>query len=72
MGITLFLAAANTTLGMLRILLLILPIIDKAAPINLSNLMLVDGSGVHNRVGRKAGDDGKLKRYSKKSGEILD
>ena len=47
-------------------------IIDKAAPINLSNLMLVDGSGVPTRVGRKAGDDGKLKRYSKKSGEILD
>jgi large subunit ribosomal protein L24 len=47
-------------------------IIDKAAPIHLSNLMLVDGTGEPTRVGRKAGDDGKLKRYSKKSGEILD
>lgn len=47
-------------------------IIDKAAPINLSNLMLVDGSGEPTRVGRKADGDGKMKRYSKKSGEILD
>lgn len=47
-------------------------IIDKAAPINLSNLMLVDGSGEPTRVGRKADDNGKIKRYSKKSGEILD
>lgn len=47
-------------------------IIDKAAPINLSNLMLVDASGEPTRVGRKADSDGKIKRYSKKSGEILD
>ncbi|MGH1433504.1 MAG: 50S ribosomal protein L24 [Lewinella sp.] len=47
-------------------------IIDKAAPINLSNLMLVDASGEPTRVGRKADSDGKMKRYSKKSGEILD
>ena len=32
MGITLFLAAANRTLGMLKILLLKLPIIEIAAP----------------------------------------
>lgn len=47
-------------------------IIDKAAPINLSNLMLVDASGEPTRVGRKADSDGKMKRYSKKSGETLD
>ena len=47
-------------------------IIDKAAPIHVSNLMLVDGSGEPTRVGRKADDNGKMKRYSKKSGEILD
>ena len=41
MGITWSLAAANTTLGMLRILLLILPIIDKAAP----NVMMVKPTG---------------------------
>lgn len=47
-------------------------IIDLAAPINISNLMLVDASGKPTRVGRKLDGDGKLKRYSKKSGEILD
>lgn len=47
-------------------------IIDKAAPIHLSNLMLVDAAGDATRVGRKADSDGKMKRYSKKSGEILD
>jgi len=46
-------------------------IIDKAAPIHLSNLMLVDPkSGETTRVGRKE-VDGKLERYSKKSGEII-
>ena len=47
-------------------------IIDKAAPIHISNLMLVDGSGEPTRVGRKADNNGNIKRYSKKSGEILD
>jgi large subunit ribosomal protein L24 len=47
-------------------------IIDLAAPINISNLMLVDASGEPTRVGRKLDGDGKLKRYSKKSGEIID
>jgi len=46
-------------------------IIDKAAPIHISNLMLVDKTGTPTRVGRKTDSDGKLKRYSKKSGEIL-
>lgn len=47
-------------------------IVDKAASIHLSNLMLVDNTGKPTRVGRKADTDGKLKRYSKKSGEIID
>ena len=42
------------------------------APIHISNLMLVDPkSGEPTRVGRMAGDDGKLVRYSKTSGEII-
>lgn len=41
------------------------------APINISNLMLVDPkTGEPTRVGRKA-VDGKVVRYSKKSGEII-
>lgn len=41
------------------------------APINASNVMLVDPkSGEPTRVGRKR-IDGKLERYSKKSGEII-
>ena len=47
-------------------------IIDKAAPIHISNLMLVDGSGERTRVGRQVEEDGTIKRYSKKTGEILD
>lgn len=46
-------------------------IIEKAAPIHLSNLMLVDPkTGEPTRIGRKL-VDGKLERYSKKSGEII-
>jgi large subunit ribosomal protein L24 len=42
------------------------------APIHLSNLMLVDPkSGEPTRVGRQRNADGKLERYSKKSGEII-
>ena len=44
-----------------------------AAPIHISNLMLVDpASGEPTRVGRQAGDDGKIVRYSKKSGQTID
>ena len=43
------------------------------APIHISNVALVDPkNGETTRVGRKKGDDGKLKRYSKKTGEFLD
>ena len=41
------------------------------APIHISNLMLVDPkTGEPTRIGRKL-VDGKLQRYSKKSGEII-
>ena len=40
------------------------------APIHLSNLMVMVG-GEQTRIGRKLNDDGKLQRYSKKSGEFI-
>lgn len=47
-------------------------IIEKEAPIHISNLMLVDPkTGKPTRIGRKLNDDGKLVRYSKKSGEEI-
>ena len=46
-------------------------IIDMAAPISISNLMLIDPkSGSPTRIGRKI-VDGKSVRFSKKSGEII-
>jgi large subunit ribosomal protein L24 len=42
------------------------------APIHLSNVMLVDPkTGEPTKIGRKLNDDGKLVRFSKKSGEII-
>lgn len=42
------------------------------ASIHLSNLMVVDpSSGDATRIGRKQNADGKLQRYSKKSGEFI-
>jgi len=47
-------------------------ILKKEAPINLSNLMLVDpASGNPTRIGRRYNDKNKLVRYSKKSGEEI-
>lgn len=46
-------------------------IVEKEASIHISNLMLVDKGSKTTRVGRKE-VDGKLKRYAKKSGEVLD
>ena len=44
----------------------------KEAGIHISNLMLVDpASGEATRTGRKAGENGKLVRYSKKTGEVI-
>jgi large subunit ribosomal protein L24 len=46
-------------------------IIEKEAPIHISNLALVEPkTGVHTRIGRKL-VDGKIQRYSKKSGEVI-
>lgn len=46
-------------------------IIDKPAPIHISNLQLIDPkTGEACRVGRKEAN-GKMVRYSKKSGEII-
>jgi large subunit ribosomal protein L24 len=46
-------------------------IIEKEASIHISNLMLVDSkSGTPTRIGRKL-VDGKLQRFSKKSGEAI-
>ena len=46
-------------------------IVKKESPIHISNLMLVDPkSGEPTRVGRRE-EDGKMVRYSKKSGEII-
>ena len=46
-------------------------IIEKEAPIHISNLMLVDPKEGATRVGRRLNDKGKLVRYSKKSGEEI-
>ncbi|MTI32921.1 50S ribosomal protein L24 [Xanthovirga aplysinae] len=44
----------------------------KEAGIHISNLMLVDpASGEATRTGRKADENGKLQRYSKKTGEVI-
>jgi large subunit ribosomal protein L24 len=46
-------------------------IVEKEAPIHISNLMLIDiKSGKPTRVGRKV-VDGKIVRYCKNSGEII-
>ena len=47
-------------------------IIEKEAPIHVSNLMVLDPkSGKPTKVGRKANAEGKLVRYAKKSGEEI-
>lgn len=46
-------------------------IIKKEAPIRISKLMLIDGTGTPTRVGRKVNEDGKIVRISKKSGEEI-
>jgi len=44
----------------------------KEAALHISNLMLVDPkTGETTRTGRKAGENGKLVRYSKKTGEVI-
>jgi len=47
-------------------------IIEQEASIHVSNLLLADPkTGVATRIGRKLSDNGKLVRYSKKSGEEI-
>lgn len=47
-------------------------IIKQEASINISNLMIKDpASGKPTRVGRRLNEEGKLVRYSKKSGEEI-
>lgn len=47
-------------------------IVEQEAPIHISNLMIVDPtSGEPTRVGKRLGDNEKLVRYSKKSGEEI-
>ncbi len=46
-------------------------IIEKEAPIHISNLAVIDNQGNSTRTGRKHNDNGKLQRYSKKSGEFI-
>ena len=47
-------------------------IIKQEAPIHISNLNLIDPkSGKPTRIGRRRNDEGKLVRYSKKSGEEI-
>lgn len=42
------------------------------AGVHISNLMVVDpSSGDATRIGRKKNDDGKLQRFSKKSGQFI-
>lgn len=47
-------------------------IIKQEAPVHISNLNVVDPkTGEATRIGRRRGADGKLVRYSKKSGEEI-
>ncbi|MCD4680276.1 MAG: 50S ribosomal protein L24 [Bacteroidales bacterium] len=47
-------------------------IVKKEAPINISNLMVIDAAGNPTRVGREIDEkNNKSVRYSKKSGEVI-
>lgn len=47
-------------------------IIEKEAPIHISNLMLVEpGTGKPTRVGRKLNEKGKLQRFSKSTNKFI-
>lgn len=47
-------------------------IIEKEAPIHISNLMVVVGKDIATRIGRRIDEKtGKLVRYSKKTGEVI-
>jgi large subunit ribosomal protein L24 len=44
--------------------------IKKEAPVNISNLMVIDGKGNPTRIGRRE-ENGKLTRFSKKTGDKI-
>ena len=47
-------------------------IIKMEGPVHISNLMLIEpGTGKPTRIGRKADANGKMVRFSKKSGEVI-
>ena len=46
-------------------------IVDKAASIHISNLMLLTADDQPTRVGRKEDENGKLVRFGKRDGNIL-
>ncbi|MBO7277703.1 MAG: 50S ribosomal protein L24 [Bacteroidales bacterium] len=47
-------------------------IVEKEAPIHISNLMVVDSKGKATRIGRRLDEKtNKLVRYSKKTGEVI-
>lgn len=47
-------------------------IIKKEAPIHISNLKVIDGSGNPSKIGRRLDEKtNKIVRYSKKSGEVI-
>jgi large subunit ribosomal protein L24 len=47
-------------------------IVEKEAPIHISNLKVIDSSGKPTRVGRKVDEKtNKVVRYSKKTGEVI-
>lgn len=47
-------------------------IVSKEAPIHISNLMLINpATGKPTKIGRKINEEGKLVRYSKKTGEEI-
>tara|TARA_R110002049_G_scaffold140720_6_gene301907 strand:- start:1766 stop:2086 length:321 start_codon:yes stop_codon:yes gene_type:complete len=45
-------------------------IVQMDAPLHISNLMVLDASGVAGRIGRKV-EDNKTVRFNKKSGEVI-
>lgn len=46
-------------------------IVKKEAPVHTSNLMVIDSKGNATRIGRKRDENGKLVRFSKKTGEVI-
>ena len=46
-------------------------IIEKEAPIHISNLKVIGNDGKPTRIGRKLDENGKLVRYAKTTGEVI-